>query len=56
MNGYSDETLDYYGRYDDVDRFEHMGQADEIEPWWERFYDERDETDDYEGYRDEVEQ
>lgn len=47
---------EHYACLDDVNPFEFSSYRDEheddIEPWWERFYDERD---DYEGYRDEVE-
>lgn len=48
---------DRYAYYDGVDPFENTPtwrdeHADDIEPWWERFYDEQD---DYDGYRDEVE-
>ena len=51
---------DYYAHLDEIDRFANVPtwreeHADDIEPWWERFQDERDEIDDYEGYRDEVE-
>lgn len=42
---------------DEIDRLSDApswdeGREDEVEPWWERYYDERD---DYDGYRDEVE-
>ena len=41
---------DYYAHLDEVDAYANVGYtdgADEVEPWWERFYDERD---DYDGY------
>jgi len=49
-------TEDHYAYLDEVDRFANVPSwrdehEDDIEPWWERFYDE---CDDYEP-RDEVE-
>lgn len=50
-------TEDHYAYLDEVDRFANVPMwrdehEDDIEPWYERFYDERD---DYDDYRDEVE-
>lgn len=52
-----ERTEGYYAYLDNIDPYEHVPSwrdehEDDIEPWWERFYDERD---DYDGYRDEVE-
>ena len=46
---------DYYSRIDEVDPFDCVQEETSGEQWWERFYDEGNPLEDYDGCKEEVE-